>query len=104
MRLGLYLPAFQIISPSPYITLLGWGIPIEYTELTSATALSASAPHLSHTGSDSLLSLCSNFGQTYIGFLLSSYPKIDELQENSNFKEALELCKTNYDPNNVEIL
>ena len=30
--------------------------------------------------------------------------EIDELQENSNFKEALELCKEHYNPNDVKIL
>jgi len=30
--------------------------------------------------------------------------EIDELQENSNFKEALELCEKHNDPNDIEIL
>ena len=34
--------------------------------------------------------------------LLSSYSQIDQLQENSNFKEALKLCEANYDANDVE--
>ena len=40
----------------------------------------------------------------FTSFLFSSYSKIDDLQENSNFKEALELCKELHDPNDVEIL
>ena len=36
--------------------------------------------------------------------LLSSYSQIDQLQENSNFKEALKLCESNYNANDVEIL
>ena len=40
----------------------------------------------------------------FTSFLFSSYSKIDDLQENSNFKEALELCKEHHDPNDVEIL
>ena len=36
--------------------------------------------------------------------LLASYSQIDELQKNSNFKEALKLCEANYDANDVEIL
>ena len=40
----------------------------------------------------------------FTSFLFSSYSKIDDLQENSNFKEALELFKELHDPNDVEIL
>ena len=40
----------------------------------------------------------------FTSFLFSSYSKIDDLQENSNFKEALELCKEHHNPNDVEIL
>ena len=47
---------------------------------------------------------CSFLAFILTSILLSSYSQIDELQENSDFWEALELCKENYDSNDVEIL
>ena len=54
-------------------------MPIEYTELTSQTAFNAFVPQTSHLSDVRRFPRCSNFGQTYTGLCLSSYPILPSL-------------------------